>query len=127
MALIHLAETYDEDPLLLKSIISVNEKQPMRIVNLLKERIGSLKDKRIAILGLAFKDNTDDVRDSRAISVIKILLREGADIAAYDPMAIESMKYYFPRLDYQKSIGDTLQGADACLVLTEWPEFKKIT
>ncbi len=126
MALIRLAEKNDEEPILLKSVIEVNEKQPERIVSLLKERIGSISGKRIAILGLAFKDNTDDVRDSRAIPVIETLLKEKADIVAYDPMAIETMKQVFPNLQYRDSPGEALDGADACLILTEWPQFKEI-
>ena len=126
MALIRLSERNDEDPILLQSVISVNEQQPDRIVSLLKERIGSLSHRRIALLGLAFKDNTDDVRDSRAIPVIKSLLIEGAEIVAFDPMAIDSMKKYYPDLQYTKTAGDALEGADACLILTEWPEFKEL-
>lgn len=126
MALIRLAERNNEDPILLKSVIEVNEKQPDRIVSLLKERIGSITGKRIAVLGLAFKDNTDDVRDSRAIPVIETLIKEGADIVAFDPMAINTMKQVFPDLQYRNSPGEALDGADACLVLTEWPEFKEI-
>lgn len=124
MALIRLAEKNNEKPALLKSVISVNESQPEKIVALLKERIGSLSSKRIAVLGLAFKDNTDDIRDSRAIPVIKALIDNGADIVAYDPMAADSMKLVYPDISYQESAGDALEGADACLVLTEWPEFK---
>jgi UDPglucose 6-dehydrogenase len=126
MALIRLAEKNVENPILLRSVIKVNEGQPEKIVSVLKERIGSLSQKHIAVLGLAFKDNTDDVRDSRSIPVIQALLREKAEISAYDPMATESMKRYFPNLDYKKSAGDALEGADACLVLTEWPEFTSI-
>lgn len=124
MALIRLAEKNNENPALLKSVISVNESQPEKIVALLKERIGSLSSKRIAVLGLAFKDNTDDIRDSRAIPVIKALIENGADIVAYDPMAADSMKQVYPDISYQESARDALEGADACLVLTEWPEFK---
>jgi UDPglucose 6-dehydrogenase len=126
MALIRLAERNDEDPILLKSIITVNEQQPDRIVSLLKERTGPLSHKRIAVLGLAFKDNTDDVRDSRAIPVIKILLNEGAEIVAYDPMATDSMRKYYPDLLYMENAKDALEGADVCLILTEWPDFTEI-
>jgi len=127
MALIRLAEKNNENPTLLQSIISVNEKQPDKIVSLLKERIGSISHKRITVLGLAFKDNTDDVRDSRAIPVIKTLLDNGTEVVAYDPMATESMKRYYPDIIYKENAGDALEGADACLVLTEWPEFSTLS
>ncbi|HOJ97537.1 MAG TPA: UDP-glucose/GDP-mannose dehydrogenase family protein [Methanospirillum sp.] len=126
MALIRLAERYGEEPVLLKSVIEVNEQQPGRIIQLLRTRIGDLKEKKIAVLGLAFKDNTDDVRDSRSIPVISELLEQGAIISAFDPMAADSMKKIFPSLSYYTNAGDALEGADACLVLTEWPEFSKL-
>lgn len=126
MALIRLAEKSGEDPVLLKSVIDVNEHQPGRIIQVLSRRIGDMKGKKIAVLGLAFKDNTDDIRDSRAIPVIEELLQTGATISAYDPMATETMKQVFPDLMYHSNAGDALDGADACLVLTEWPEFSDL-
>ena len=125
-ALVKLAEKYGEKPVLLKSVLSINDKQPARIVSLLEERIGSLKSKHIAVLGLAFKDNTDDVRDSRAIPVIEKLLKKGANVVAYDPMANETMKKVFPGIKYCEKPGAALSGADACLVLTEWPQFSDL-
>ncbi|MEI6293821.1 MAG: UDP-glucose/GDP-mannose dehydrogenase family protein [Methanomicrobiales archaeon] len=125
-ALIALAEKYGESPILLKSAIEINEKQPGRLVELLRSRVGELKNKRITILGLAFKDNTDDIRDSRAIPVIKELLVQGADIAAYDPMACGAMKKIFPSITYCRSAAEALNEADGCLVMTEWPEFAEL-
>ena len=108
-ALIALAEQNGENPVLLKSAIEINEKQPGRLVELLISRIGELKNKDIAILGLAFKDNTDDIRDSRAIPVIENLLQRGANIAAYDPMASEAMKKIFPSIRYCRSAAEALE------------------
>ena len=127
MALIRLAERNGEDPILLKSVIDVNEQQPGRIIQVLHTRIGDIRGKKIAVLGLAFKDNTDDVRDSRSIPVIEELLAQGAIVSAFDPMATESMKKIFPDITYHTNAKDALEGADACLVLTEWPEFSKLT
>jgi len=127
MALIKLAEKNGENPILLKSVIDVNEQQPGRIIQVLHTRIGDIRGKRIAVLGLAFKDNTDDVRDSRSIPVIDELLTQGAIVSAFDPMATESMKKIFPDITYHTNAGDALERADACLVLTEWPEFSKLT
>lgn len=125
-ALVSLAKENGENPMLLESVLSVNEQQPHRIITLLKKRVGSLKGKRIAVLGLAFKDNTDDIRDSRAIPVIAELLREGAHVAAYDPLAMPAMKRIFSGIEYGKSAADVLTGAEACLVMTEWPEFSRL-
>jgi len=125
-ALVSLAKENGENPMLLESVLSVNEQQPHRIITLLKKRVGSLNGKRIAVLGLAFKDNTDDVRDSRAIPVIEELIREGAHVAAYDPMAMTTMKKVFSDIEYCSSAKETLHKADACLVMTEWPEFTRL-
>jgi len=122
-ALIRLAEDTGENASLLKSVIEVNERQPLRLVELLERRIGDLREKRIAILGLAFKNDTDDVRESRSIPVIAELKRRGSEVSAYDPLACTSMRRIFPDIDYHESAADALRGADACLVMTEWPEF----
>jgi len=123
LALIHLAEGMGEDPTMLKSVIHVNDLQPLRIVALLEEKIGSLKGKHIAVLGLAFKNDTDDIRESRSIPVIAELKRKGAEVSAYDPLANSHMSKIFPDIDYHEMVTDALRGADACLVMTEWPEF----
>ncbi|MDN5340801.1 MAG: UDPglucose 6-dehydrogenase [Euryarchaeota archaeon] len=125
-ALVSLAESLGEEPSLLRSVLDVNDRQPLRMVRLLEERIGDLSGKRVAVLGLAFKDNTDDIRESRAIPVIAELLRRGATVAAYDPLAVASMRRVFPGIDYAASAADALRGADACLVMTEWPEFSDL-
>jgi len=125
-SLISLAKTFGEDPHILKAVMEVNEKQPNRLIKLLCARIGNFSGKKIAVLGLAFKDNTDDIRDSKAIPVIQELLQRGARVAAYDPMAIPNMRRIFPSLEYFGSAAEALNDADACLVMTEWPEFGKI-
>ncbi len=124
--LISLAETYGEDPQLLKSVMNVNSHQPLKLVELLIRRIGPLQNKRIALLGLAFKDNTDDIRESRAIPVVLELQRRGAIIAAYDPVAIPSMQKIVPDIEYGSTAAEALKGADAALILTEWPEFRSL-
>jgi UDPglucose 6-dehydrogenase len=125
-ALIHLAENLDEDPILLKSVMTINELQPKRLVDLLEKRIGHLSGKRVAVLGLAFKDNTDDIRASRSIYVISELKRRGARVAAYDPKANNSMQSILSDVDYCQNAAEALNNADACLVMTEWPEFSAL-
>jgi UDPglucose 6-dehydrogenase len=125
-ALIGKAKELGYEPVLLESVIKVNEKQPSRIVMLLKNRIQNISGKKIAVLGLAFKNDTDDIRESRSIPVIKELLDNGAKVLAYDPMANENMKKVFPSIEYHSSAEDALRGADACLVMTEWDEFKSL-
>jgi UDPglucose 6-dehydrogenase len=125
-ALIHLADMIGEESTLLKSVIKINDLQPLRIVKLLEKRIGTLDGKRIAILGLAFKNDTDDVRESRAIPVIMELRQKGASVAAFDPKANESMQKILKDIYYFNSAAMALKDADACLIMTEWPEFRKL-
>jgi len=125
-ALIGKAKAIGYSPILLESVIAVNEKQPLLMTEILIRKIGNLAGKKIAVLGLAFKNETDDIRESRAISVIAELLRLGAKISAYDPMAIENMKRVFPTIEYSGKAEDALKGADACLVMTEWDEFRQL-
>ena len=125
-ALVSLAKQNGESPLLLESVLAVNEQQPHRMISLLKKRVGMLKGKRIAVLGLAFKDSTDDIRDSRAIPVIQELIRDCAHVSAYDPMAASNLQKIFPDIEYCSSAACALTGADACLVMTEWPEFSRL-
>jgi UDPglucose 6-dehydrogenase len=125
-ALIGKAKAIGYSPILLESVIAVNEKQPLLMTEILRRKIGELAGKKIAVLGLAFKNDTDDVRESRAIPVIAELLRLGAKVSAYDPMAIENMKSIFPTIEYHEKAEDALREADACLVMTEWDEFRQL-
>lgn len=127
-ALVSLAESSDVDPVLLKSVLGVNEVQPLKMIEILEKRIGDVAGKHIAVLGLAFKNDTDDIRDSRSIPVLAELIKKGAKITAYDPMATAAMKALFDesKVVYCESAKDALRDADACLVMTEWPEFTKL-
>jgi len=125
-ALIGKAEDIGYEPMLLNAVIEVNEEQPMRMVKLLVEHIGDLRNRRIAVLGLAFKNDTDDIRESRSIPVIAELLNLGAQVSAYDPLAELNMRKIFPEIDYCESALDALNGADACLIMTEWDEFRSL-
>lgn len=125
-ALIHLARSKGMEPVLLESVLKVNEMQPQLVVDMLKRSLGDLEGKHIAVLGLAFKDGTDDIRDSRAIPAIERLIRENAGVHAYDPMANDNMKSLFPGIAYHDSAADALKDADGCIVMTEWPEFSRL-
>lgn len=125
-ALIGKAKKIGYEPLILESVIEVNERQPGRMVLLLKNELGDLKRKNITVLGLAFKNDTDDIRESRAIPVIKELLDNGAFVSAYDPMANENMSRIYANIRYHSNAADALRNSDACLVMTEWDEFKSL-
>ncbi len=125
-ALIQLAQNAGEDPVLLRSVMEINDQQPLRMIKLLERRIGPLKGKKIALIGLAFKNGTDDVRDSRAIQIISALMQREAEIRAFDPMANESMRRIFPGIEYCSGPEEALREADGCLIMTEWPEFETL-
>lgn len=125
-ALIRKAEELGEQPKILKAVIEVNEKQPLRMIELLKKHIPDLKNRRIGVLGLAFKPDTDDIRESRAVPIIKALMEEGCKIIAYDPRAMVSFAKAFPQIDYATSAEDAIVNSDAVLILTEWKEFERL-
>ncbi len=110
------------EPAVLEAAVAVNERQPERLVDLLATHV-DLEGARIAVLGLAFKPQTDDIRNSRAIPVIERLQDRGAEIVAYDPVAVEPMQERFPELEYTASAADALDGSDGAVVVTDWDEF----
>ncbi len=124
-ALVTWAKKEKQTTKIIESTINVNNLQPLKLVELLKKHIPNLKDKKIGILGLAFKPNTDDIRYSRAIPIIKELIQNGAHIKAYDPKAIKNFKKIFPEIEYCTSATETLE-SDAVLITTKWEEFKKL-
>jgi UDPglucose 6-dehydrogenase len=116
------------DPRLIKATIEVNKKQPLKALELARLALGSVKHKRIAILGLAFKPNTDDMREAVSIPIINRFLSEDARIVAYDPLALHNARELFKnRIEYATSVEACLKQADLALVVTEWEEFKKLT
>ncbi|MCW3984376.1 MAG: UDP-glucose/GDP-mannose dehydrogenase family protein [Candidatus Bathyarchaeota archaeon] len=126
-ALIACAKGFGYSPELLDSTESVNKKQPLKAVEFCKQQLGSLEGKKIAILGLAFKPDTDDMREARAIPIINELLNCGACVVAYDPVAMQVAKAIFKdSIHYASSAVECLRGADCCILVTEWPEFKKL-
>lgn len=125
-SLIRVAEKLGYDPSLLKSVMKVNDQQPKIIVELLDQRLGGIHGKNIAVLGLAFKKDTDDIRGSRAISVIRELERAGAIVRAYDPLASNNACREIPDLKCYSNAEDALRNADGCIIMTEWQEFSKL-
>ncbi|WP_435077471.1 nucleotide sugar dehydrogenase [Halococcus sp. AFM35] len=109
-------------PELLDSVVAVNDGQPRRMLDLLERHI-DIEGRRIAVLGLAFKPGTDDIRGSRATLVIEELLEGGANVAAYDPVAAAAMAGKFPDVEYADSAADALRDAHGALVVTDWDEF----
>jgi UDPglucose 6-dehydrogenase len=107
---------------MLQAAIDLNDAQPERLVSLLDEHV-DVSGKRVAVLGLAFKPGTDDVRESRAIPVIEGLQSRGAEVVAYDPVAAENMRAHFSDIEYADSAAEALESAHAAVVVTDWDEF----
>ncbi len=125
-ALVQIAGNVQHKFELLEAVIRVNHRQQMKLVKKAKEVIGSLQGKRCAILGLAFKPNTDDVREAASLVMAKQLLDEGATVIAYDPIAIDNAKDILGDLiSYTNSIEEAIKGADLAFIATEWDEVKK--
>ena len=123
-ALIAHAQSKGIDPVILNSVMDTNENQPRQMLALLKKHLDP-HGRTIGVLGLAFKPDTDDIRESRAIPVIRLLLQGGAIVKAYDPVAMAHFKKVFPGISYAASSAEVL-AADAVLIVTEWKEFESL-
>lgn len=103
---------------------NINRRQRDQFVKKVEEALGSVKNKNIAVLGLSFKPNTDDMREAPSVDIINALLERGALIKAYDPVAMEKAKEIFKNtITYSKNAYEPMDGADALVILTEWKEF----
>jgi UDPglucose 6-dehydrogenase len=111
---------------LLSAVIDVNELQKRRVVQKLKAHLDSLAGQRIALLGLAFKPDTDDMRDAASLVLAARLQGEGAEVVAYDPVAAERAAELLPSVEMASTAMEALEGADAAVLVTEWPEFAEL-
>ncbi|HWR13196.1 MAG TPA: UDP-glucose/GDP-mannose dehydrogenase family protein [Terriglobales bacterium] len=113
---------------MLQEVMNINAEQRARFLRKVRNALWTLKGKRLAVLGLAFKGGTDDIRESPAIEIVKALLKEGCEIRAFDPAAAERAKETLPseNMVYCESAYEAANGADALLILTDWPEFAKL-
>jgi UDPglucose 6-dehydrogenase len=110
----------------LHAVDDINMRQRQRVIDATREICGSLLGATVAVLGIAFKPNSDDIRDSPALDVARQLQVAGADVSVFDPKAMDNAQQLFPTLNYALSTLDACQGADVVLILTEWDEFRKI-
>ncbi len=127
-AFIKIAEDNGVDFSLLKEVERINSRRIERFIEKVKNAVWTLKDKRVAVWGLAFKPNTDDIREAPSLKIVPELLKEGAKIRAYDPKAVENFKKVFVEGEDLTYVGDkyeAVKGAEVLLILTEWEEFAK--
>ena len=111
---------------LLNSVIEVNELQKRRVVSKLHRHLGSLVGRRIALLGLAFKPETDDMREASSLVLSARLRGEGAEVVAFDPVAMDNARDLLPGVEMKDTALEALEGSDAAVLVTEWPEFLEI-
>lgn len=125
-AFIKIAEKNGYDFRLLRDVESINKQQKLDFIKKIEENMWILNDKKIAILGLSFKPNTDDMREAPSIDIINALQKEGAKIKAYDPEASEKSRALLKNVDYCSNPYDAVSGCDAMVIVTEWNEFKEL-
>ncbi|MBN1138012.1 MAG: UDP-glucose/GDP-mannose dehydrogenase family protein [Anaerolineae bacterium] len=125
-ALIHMAELYGVRPEILRAVTHVNYDQRKRLIQKLRDILGGFRGKTIGLLGLAFKPDTDDMRDAPSISIVHMLQHEGATIKAYDPEAQETARRYLDKVIFCDSPYQVAKGADGLILVTEWNEFKQL-
>ena len=126
-ALIAFSHSIDYDPVLLSAVEEVNQRQAEEIIKLCEKLLGSLTDRRVSVLGLAFKKDTDDVREAASLRVIDQLVKKNARVSAYDPMAIETARKVLPgTVEFARDYKSCLAGSDCCILMTEWDEFRRL-
>jgi len=124
-SLIHTAGRLGYDFKLLKSVVDINRERTGRLVEIIRKVLGPLDDKTVAVLGLAFKPNTDDMREAKSLDVVAQLTASGASVKAYDPVAVDNARALLPTsVIYSASPYEAAQDADAVVLVTEWNEFK---
>jgi UDPglucose 6-dehydrogenase len=111
---------------LLSAVIDVNELQKRRVVHKLVKHLGSLRGKRIALLGLAFKPDTDDMREAPSIVLAARLLAEGAEVIGWDPVALEAARGLLSGVDLKEAVLEAVEDADAAVIVTEWPQLREL-
>lgn len=126
-ALLKVAEEHGVDLGIVRAAVEANERQKEIMVEKIKSKMGNdLKGKTIAILGLSFKPNTDDIRDAPSLSIIRGLIKYGAKIKAFDPVSMNEAKKILPEIKYGKDAYDTIDGSDALVIITEWNQFRNL-
>jgi UDPglucose 6-dehydrogenase len=125
-ALTYMAEIKGRHPQLLRAVMDINDDQRRQVVRKLDQALGGLRDKTIGLLGLAFKPNTDDMREAPAVYIGRMLTSAGARVRGFDPVAGAVAERVLPKVEMAKNAYDLAEGCDALVVVTEWNEFKNL-
>jgi UDPglucose 6-dehydrogenase len=126
LALLKMAEEHGVELGIVDAAVKANERQWELMIKKIRDATGTLKNKTIAILGLSFKPNTDDIREAPSLNIIKKLLKEGAKIRAYDPVSMKGANTILPDITYCKDTYDAVKGANALVIMTEWNQFRNL-
>jgi UDPglucose 6-dehydrogenase len=125
-ALAHMAAVHGCHPQLLRAVMDINTDQRRRIVHRLRELLGTLDEKTVGVLGLAFKPNTDDMREAPSVELVHLLQSEGARVQVYDPVAMVNANLYLHDVKLCQDAYEVAEGADGLVIVTEWNEFKHL-
>ncbi len=125
-ALAALAERFNYHPEMLNAVMDINRDQRMLAIDKLRECLDTLHERVIGLLGLAFKPNTDDLREAPSLDIAKVLLAAGAHVRAYDPAAMDRTRAILPDVEFMSGAYDVAAGADAIVIVTEWNEFRHL-
>lgn len=127
LALVKTAQQYESPLKIIETVVEVNKERKQQMATKVIEACGgNVEGKKIAVLGVAFKPNTDDMRDSPSLDIIPALQKAGASIAAFDPEAMGEAEEMLPGVDWKENSYDTMDGADALVIITEWNEFRML-
>ncbi len=124
--LIKTAEKLHYDFRLLKEVVNINDDQTLHFVHRLRTRLGGFAGKRIGLMGLSFKPNTDDIRDAKSLVIIEQIIKDGGHVSAYDPISMSHVEKIYPEVRYASNVFEVAENADAIILVTEWNEFKQL-
>ncbi len=125
-ALLSVARAYDGESLIIEAVVEVNRRQRQAMVEKIEKLVGDLKGKQIAVLGLSFKPETDDMREAPALDIVNSLVERGAKVRAYDPVAIPQARKVLTEIEYAEDEYAAVEGADALVFMTEWNQFRAL-
>jgi UDPglucose 6-dehydrogenase len=126
MSLKNIAGEYDYEAEMLSTTVSINQRQRRRVIHKLQRHLQTLKGKRIALLGLSFKPNTEDLREAPSLEIARMLHSLGAEVAGYDPVSGKAALALMPELQLAPDPYDALKEAHAVVLVTEWEEFREL-
>ncbi|MDT7542705.1 MAG: UDPglucose 6-dehydrogenase [Acidobacteriota bacterium] len=125
-AFVSIASDYGSESLIVEAVVEVNKRQRLRMIEKLERLLPEMNSKIIAVLGLAFKPETDDMREAPSVEIIKALIERGARVRAYDPVAMDAARALLPQVEYAADEYAAVEGADLLVFITEWNQFRAL-